>query len=132
MKKSELKQMIREEIQKINEGAKVKLNYSKIKKWAEELDYSYWGKEYPPEQWHVDDFKNYIRDALYLGGGKVNSKIANIFGLPTNEPYQFLNDNGSGLNNDQNFKKYKTWFAALYDIWEDIQKKFNWKSNSKY
>ena len=48
-----------------------------------------------------------------------------MIGLPTNVSIiDYLNDGGSGLNGNKNFKKYGNWFSALYDIYEEMEKKF--------
>lgn len=129
MKKSELKQIIREEIQRLNEGNKIKPKWSLVKKWWNTVDdngYDHWSK-YPPKEWDnvdkgVDVFKDYIQNNL-RGDESLYPTVAKMFGLPSDNLRDFLNDGGSGLNGDKYYKKYDNWRAALYDIYEEVKRK---------
>ena len=126
----------------IKEG-NIKLSSSAKKFWNTPLKKLFGGgynlyDNIPPSQWNthpevidgfgknaaVDIFKGFIRDNIN-GKGYLNSKIAKMIGLPTNVSIiDYLNDGGSGLNGNKNFKKFNNWFSALYDIYEEMEKKF--------
>ena len=126
----------------VNEG-NVKLSSSAKKYWNTPSKKLFGGgynlyDNIPPSQWNthpeiidgygqnagVDIFKGFIRDNID-GKGYLDSKIAKMIGLPTNVSIiDYLNDGGSGLNGNKNFKKYGNWFSALYDIYEEMEKKF--------
>ena len=126
----------------VNEG-NVKLSSSAKKFWTTPSKKLFGGgynlyDTIPPSQWNthpeiidgfgedagVDIFKGFIRDNID-GKGYLDSKIAKMIGLPTNVSIiDYLNDGGSGLNGNKNFKKYGNWFSALYDIYEEMEKKF--------
>ena len=92
----------------------------------------------PPSQWNThpeiidgygknagaDIFKGFIRDKI-SGNGHLDSKVAKMIGLPTNVSIiDYLSDGGSGLNGNKNFKRFNNWSGALYDIYEEMEKKF--------
>jgi hypothetical protein len=126
----------------LNEG-NVKLSSSAKKFWTTPTKKLFGGgynlyDTIPPSQWNthpeiidgfgedagVDIFKGFIRDNID-GKGYLDSKIAKMIGLPTNVSIiDYLNDGGSGLNGNKEFKKYGNWFSALYDIYEEMEKKF--------
>jgi len=126
----------------VNEG-NVKLSSSAKKFWTTPSKKLFGGgynlyDTIPPSQWNthpeiidgfgedagVDIFKGFIRDNID-GKGYLDPKIAKMIGLPTNVSIiDYLNDGGSGLNGNKNFKKYGNWFSALYDIYEEMEKKF--------
>ena len=127
----------------INEG-NVKLPSSAKKFWntpVEKLIKTYGSdlrNSIPPSQWNThpeiidsygqnagyDIFKQLVRDNL-VSNDRLDPKLAKMIGIPTNVSIiDYLNDGGSGLNGNKYFKKYNNWFSALYDIYEEMQKKF--------
>jgi hypothetical protein len=97
----------------------------------------------PPSQWNthpkvVDSigknngaelFVSFIKRRIN-GKGHLDVGVAKTIGLPTNVSIlDYLNDGGSGLNGNKNFKKYGNspklrFIGALYDIYEEMVKKF--------
>jgi len=129
-------------VESVNEG-NLKLSSSAKKYWNTPSKKLFGGgynlyDNIPPSQWNThpeiidgygknagaDIFKGFIRDNID-GKGYLDSKIAKMIGLPTNVSIiDYLNDGGSGLNGNKNFKKFNNWFSALYDIYEEMEKKF--------
>lgn len=130
----------------VNEG-NVKLPSSAKKFWntpVEKLIKTYGSdlrNSIPPSQWNthpeiidgygqnagVDIFKQLVRDNL-VSNDRLDPKLAKMIGIPTNVSIiDYLNDGGSGLNGNKYFKKYNNWFSALYDIYEEMEKKFGKK-----
>lgn len=101
---------------------------SYIKKWKDEpvkssVSSSYTGKK--PTKWDVDDFKHWVDDNMDAKGKIANKEVAKVTGIPQNvDVVDYLNDGGSGLNNNKQFDKYENWGAALYDIFIHIKNKY--------
>ncbi len=127
MKRRELRQLIREEVQRLNEVS-IKPNKSFIKKWSKEVVNP--GKSYnvydgkAPKDWDDDDFVSWVKGNMEGGHTISDRAVLAVSGLPKGvNIIDLLNDNGSGLNGNKYFKKYDNWRSALYDIWQEIQKK---------
>ena len=130
-------------LESVNEG-NIKLSSSAKKFWntSSKKLFGFSGSNpydnVPPSQWNThpeiidgygknagaDIFKKFIRDKMN-GNGYLDSKVAKMTGLPTNVSIiDYLNDGGSGLNGNKNFKRFNNWSGALYDIYEEMEKKF--------
>ena len=149
MKKNKSNKKVQDEFNKtsfyesVNEG-NVKLPSSAKKFWntpAEKLIKTYGSdlrNSIPPSQWNThpeiidgygqnagpDIFKQLVRDNL-MSNDRLDPKLAKMIGIPTDVSIiDYLNDGGSGLNGNKYFTKYKRWTSALYDIYDEMQKKF--------
>ena len=130
-------------VESVNEG-NIKLPSSAKKFWntpVEKLIKTYGSdlrNSIPPSQWNThpeiidgygqnagpDIFKQLVRDNL-MSNDRLDPKLAKMIGIPTDVSIiDYLNDGGSGLNGNKYFKKYNNWFSALYDIYEEMEKKF--------
>ena len=130
-------------VESVNEG-NIKLPSSAKKFWntpLEKLVKTYGSdlrNSIPPSQWNThpeiidgygqnagpDIFKQLVRDYL-MSNDRLDPKLAKMIGIPTDVSIiDYLNDGGSGLNGNKYFKKYDSWFSALYDIYEEMEKKF--------
>lgn len=75
------------------------------------------------KDWDVDDFKSFVSDSTDSDDNITNLDkgfMKLIFKKSFN--IMDLNIEGSSYNDNKNFKKYKNWGSALYDIWEEILK----------
>jgi hypothetical protein len=73
----------------------------------------------------LKDFPEFVANNCNILTNKLefnNSLIRVIFKESFN---LFSLNNGSGLNNNKQWRKHRTWQTALYDIWEQIQKDSN-------
>lgn len=79
-----------------------------------------------PKDWDVDDFVGYVQSNINLHGVIVKGSklLDSIIKVPFNV-YKDLKETGSGLNDNKNFKRFKSWTSALYDIWEAVKEDSN-------
>ena len=82
---------------------------------------SYQASGVPIKEWDIDMFTDYVKNFTGFSDGKIDKNdklLMSIF------PTGFVPDfsKGSGLNNDEFFKKYNSFAGVMYDIWTEIQK----------
>lgn len=83
-----------------------------------------------PINWDVDMFSNYCLDQSNSKGELVNKDLIKLIGLPKSKlTTDYLKENGSGFNNDIEFKKYGTAKSAYYDIFKELKSDYIAKSS---
>lgn len=122
-------------VNSINEAADsnkiLKINYKKLKQLANTVinpgmnGTEYYGKKII--EFDVDHFVDFVKDNMDGKGYLLKDDygiLENIFIFKGNKTpfilWEEYKHTGSGIYNDENYKKYKTWSSALYDIWDDI------------
>jgi hypothetical protein len=85
-----------------------------------------------PIDWEVDDFKEWVVSNSDLDGN-VDKEVLDVIKMPKSKlTVDYLNENGSGKNNDEYYKEFGNWQSALYDIFTQMKKDYlEGKSSSK-
>lgn len=100
------------------------MNKNAIKTWANQVINQ--GKDYndydnkKPVNWDIDDFDSYIKD--YLDSSGSPTPKLKMFGLPNEPLFKYYAGQGTGLNNDQYWKKYENFGGAMYDLFTYLKK----------
>ena len=111
----------------LNEETKLNVNGSALRLYLKNYKFSDYQKkntEYGNthvSRWEVDHFKQFVEDNMDNNNKIANKKLAKLLDLVNVDILDRLNNGGSGLNNNKEFKKYDNWRAALYDIWESTK-----------
>lgn len=79
-----------------------------------------------PKDWDGDDFVGFVKDSIDNDdcpaiGSDSGHVIVKLLGITDNTSVINYYNQGSGLNNDEEFKKYDNWRASLYDVWKYLK-----------